>query len=173
VAGIRHALNSSRQFVTAHGDSSILPDLRSASPLDNQVQEDNDADNYQMKAPQYQPAGHEELSSTALVPSSSVFEPSSQLDEEETLVEEVLEEEFDNSAQDLWEDMRVVSRKVLRYASDVLRLTAGEKITSGSIVKHSPAVSSATEGLTSDSPMEIHRERNRLRSSLQPRKMVR
>jgi hypothetical protein len=126
VTEIRHALNSSRQFITANGDSSSLPGLRSASPLDNQVQENNNTDSHQIEALQHRPAGHEEPSSTSLVPSSSVFEPSSQLDEEETLVEGILEEDFENSAQDLWEDMRVVSRKVLRYASNVLRSTSHE-----------------------------------------------
>ena len=129
VAEIRHALNSSRQFITANEDSSSLPGLRSASPLDNQVQENNNADSYQIDALQHQPAGHEEPSNASLVPSSSVFEPSSQLDEEETLVEGILEEDFENSAQDLWEDMRVVSRKLLRYASDVLRSTSHETTT--------------------------------------------
>lgn len=150
MAGIRHALNGTRQLTIANGESSRLPDLRITSPPDDEVQESNNADNHQIKALQHQPVGHEEPPITVLVPSSSMFETSSQLDQEETLAEGVLEEEFDNSAQDLLEDMRVVSRKVLRYASDILRSTADEITTSGSAVKHQELPAAETEAILSD-----------------------
>jgi hypothetical protein len=136
VAGIRHALDASRQLITANVDSSILPALKGISPPYYEVQETDNAENAQTQASQHRPMGYEEPTGTALVPSSSVSEISSHLYEEEMLAEEGLEEEFDNSAQDLWEDMRVVSRKVLRYASDVLRSTEDETVTSRFAARH-------------------------------------
>jgi hypothetical protein len=138
VARIRHALDSSRQLITANVDFSTLPALKGISPPYYEVQETDNAENTQTQASSHRPMVHEEPTGTALVPSLSVSEISSHLDEdeEEMLAEEGLEEEFDNSAQDLWENIRVVSRKVLRYASDFLRSTEYETVTSRLAARH-------------------------------------
>jgi hypothetical protein len=43
-----------------------------------------------------------------------------QIDEVEHNINEVLDVQFKNSGQEVWEDMRTVSRKVLQYATDIL-----------------------------------------------------
>lgn len=65
-------------------------------------------------------AGNDILSTTDTEQVSGARRAPNPGDEKQSHAERELDEEFDNSAEDLWEDMRAVTCKVLQYASDVL-----------------------------------------------------
>lgn len=121
MAGLRNALNDSRGFITGDGESFKAENLNT-SPMPT---ENSNTDRKRIGSAQHHSV-EAQGQSTSFVPALLALETPATLDDEEAQVERELEEEFEDSAHDLWEDMRVVSRKVLRYASDVLRSSQEE-----------------------------------------------
>lgn len=121
MAGLRNALNDSRGFIARNGEPFTAENLSTSSiPTGN-----SNTDRKRIESAQLHIVEAQEQS-TSLEPALPALETSTALDDEEAQVERELEDEFEESAHDLWEDMRVVSRKVLRHASNVLRSSQEE-----------------------------------------------
>jgi hypothetical protein len=121
MAGLRNALNDSRGFITRNGEPFTAENSSTSSiPTGN-----SNTDRKRIESAQRHIVEAQERS-TSFEPALPALETSTALDDEEAQVERELEDEFEESAHDLWEDMRVVSRKVLRHASNVLRSSQEE-----------------------------------------------